>query len=136
MRRTLTFLTLLGALGVFISLYLLFVHYSETYVCGVGDCDYVNKSAYSEVFGVPVALLSLLAFSYFSALSLLGIGNKIRVGLAARLIFFPSLASTAYATYLQYIEFFVLQAFCLYCTILYGELLLILGLSLRSLSAK
>ncbi|NIM45109.1 MAG: hypothetical protein GTN80_05700 [Nitrososphaeria archaeon] len=133
MKGKLTALFLLGVLGIVLSLYLTYVHYAETYVCGVGDCDFVNKSVYSEIFGVPVAFLSFLVFVFVSAISLLGIGGRVGHVSAARLIFAGSLVSLVYASYLQYIEFFVLEALCVYCTGLYGVLFLTLALSVLCL---
>ncbi|MFI5412913.1 MAG: vitamin K epoxide reductase family protein [Candidatus Micrarchaeales archaeon] len=56
----------LVALGLIISIYLTIVHfYSNTLVCpstGLINCESVLTSPYSEILGIPVAILGLVLF--------------------------------------------------------------------------
>ncbi len=73
------------------------------------NCDFVNRSVYSEFFGVPVALLGLLGY-----LLLLGLSAR-NVRFAMTLRFAASVAGLGFALYLAYIEAYVLAVWCLLC---------------------
>lgn len=108
-------LIILAVLGMAIMGYLISIHYApaEEAFCNLGEglsCDVVNKSIYSEVFGVPV---SVLGFLYFAAVFLLVLWKKNNTPyhwLALLTIIFlgPSL-------YLTGIELFVLENICVFC---------------------
>jgi len=57
---------LLAILGLIDSLYLGWIKLAgETAACsGIGDCEAVNTSRYSEIGGVPIALLGALAYAF------------------------------------------------------------------------
>ena len=74
MNRKLMTIAALSVVGVGISIYLLMVHWAiigQAICLGVGDCEYVNTSRYSELFGIPVALLGGLTYITFIALCVL-----------------------------------------------------------------
>src|SRR5689334_370503 len=62
----------LSLLGLGVSIYLTTVHYTDApLIClGTSGCEAVNRSPYSEVAGVAVALLG--AGAYLTILALLG----------------------------------------------------------------
>ncbi len=109
-------MTGLAALGLAISLYLLTVHWGWwNAVClGVGNCEVVNTSMYSELLGIPVALLGALTY-----LSLIAIGLAVWRDLYAEyarlLRFFICAVGVAFSAYLTYIELFVLHEICPWC---------------------
>jgi uncharacterized membrane protein len=86
-------------------------------VCGlVGDCNAVQSSSYSHLFGVlPVALLGL--GGYLSLLAAWGLGRFLpRLRWAARLASLGlAFAGTVFSLYLTYLERFVIHAVCLWC---------------------
>lgn len=93
--------------------------------CSFGNCEKVLSSSYATIAGVPIALLG--AF-YYLALFLLVVAylDTKRVNLlvlAARLTALGFLASL----WLLYLQFFVLQAMCVYCMVSAGSSLLLFG---------
>ena len=55
----------LAAIGLVISIYLTYTHYAEVApVCtGVSDCLRVQRSAYADWLGIPVAVLGVAAYA-------------------------------------------------------------------------
>ncbi|MGC9974743.1 MAG: vitamin K epoxide reductase family protein, partial [Gaiellaceae bacterium] len=54
---------LLALIGAGIAGYLTYTHFKGTPpVCLTGGCEVVQRSRWSELFGIPVALLGLLAY--------------------------------------------------------------------------
>ncbi len=109
---------LLSGLGLVVSLYLLTVHWGWwTAVClGVGDCEAVNTSIYSELLGIPVALLGALTYIALIALSM-AILRDIYAEYARLARFFIAIVGIAFSAYLTYIELNVLHAICPWCVI-------------------
>lgn len=109
----------LSAAGAAVSAYLTFEHFttSTTLACpsvGALDCLKVTTSPESKLLGIPVALLGLLYFLGMIALCLPPLWR--RSGLLARTRLGASLAGVAMVVYLVYVELFVLDAICLWCT--------------------
>ena len=111
-----TAITLLAFLGIAVSGYLTWVHYShsQAFCAGVGDCDLVNASLYAQVRGIPVALLGLGGYVLISGLGLVRwrTGPLMLIDLS---LFGVALTGTIYSAYLTYIELFVLHAICVWC---------------------
>lgn len=111
---------LLSVAGVAVSSYLTVEHYttSTTLACpntGVLNCLKVTTSAESKLLGIPVALLGLLYFLGMVALCLPGMWRA-AASRVAWLRLGASLAGVAMVVYLIYVELFVLDAICLWCT--------------------
>ncbi|WP_166175961.1 vitamin K epoxide reductase family protein [Rubrobacter tropicus] len=105
-------LALLAAGGVAISAYLTWSHLGGTApVCvgGSGGCEAVQASRYSEILGVPVAALGLVAYAGL-LLSAVFKGET-----AALLGLFIALVGTLFSAYLTYLEFLVIRAVCQWC---------------------
>lgn len=90
------------------------------------NCDLVNRSVYSELHGVPVALIGLLGYCLLFALTVREsrIVATLRLGASGLGLFF--------ALYLAYIEASVLGVWCLLCL---GSLTMIFAISLLAGSA-
>lgn len=123
-------IALLAVVGAAVSAYLLTVHWGWwSAVClGVGDCQAVNTSRFSEFLGLPVALLGILTYAGIFALSLC-LMRGIAVEWAARALFLIAAAGVAFSIYLTYIELFVLYEVCPWCVL---SALLILGIAVLS----
>jgi uncharacterized membrane protein len=109
-------IALLSVLGLAVSLYLLTVHWGWwTAVClGVGDCEAVNTSRFSELLGVPVALLGALA--YMAQIALCGAIRWNRYALISRrALFIIAVIGVVFSAYLTYLELFVIHAICPWC---------------------
>lgn len=113
-------ITILSALGMIVTGYLVYQHYKpvDTSFCNFSDyvnCDIVNKSEYSEILGTPVSMLGFIAYAYLFvfAISVLKKASWTESLLIPTLIF--AIVGLAFSGYLTYIEFFVLYAVCVFC---------------------
>ncbi len=84
---------------------------------GIGDCESVNASIYSQINGIPIALLGVGA--YFAILVFLFLESRDDfIGdWSPMIVFGLSLTGTLYSIYLTYIEIAVLKAVCPYCVL-------------------
>ncbi len=102
--------------------------------CKIGesfDCDLVNQSSYSELFGIPVSVLGLLTYTLF----LLVLSHYDWIQTKTRELVFTGLGTLvliglAFSLYLTSIEAFVLDTWCLLCL---GSQFSILGLAISFL---
>ena len=116
-------------LGMAVASYLTYAHYTDVrnLACsdnGVINCAKVTTSAQSHFLGMPVAVLGLAYFVGMAALSLPWAWRRpepiVRwVRLAA------AVSGVAMVLWLVYAEFFIIDAICLYCTIVHGLTLLL-----------
>lgn len=101
---------LLTVAGIGVAGYLTYVHYKGiSPVCSTGGCERVQASSYSEITGVPVALLGLIGY--------LGIGASLFVAgdIGRVLTFMLALIGFGFSVYLTYLELFVIDAICQWC---------------------
>lgn len=119
-------LLLLSLLGAVVSVYLTVSHLrhlatGEPSVCNLNqrfNCDVVNTSPYSEVFGVPIAHLGTLFYLGLGVLSLLALRrSELRPRLHGYLLLL-SLLAVAYSVFLAGVSF-KLGAVCVFCLSLY-----------------
>jgi len=106
----------LAAAGVAVSSFSLYHHFSKskTSFCDLGqtfNCDLVNRSSYSTVFGVPVALIGIIGYLVILAFATVYREKAETPFLLAA----AALAGLAFALRLAYVEAFVLNAWCLLC---------------------
>lgn len=110
----------LAVLGLFVSLYLTWIKVSggSAYCAGVGDCDTVQSSVYSEMFGLPIALFGAGFYAIVLILTIVRrrvMRHQAEYALLGQLMLV--LAGTLYSGYLTYIELYVLKAICPYCVV-------------------
>src|SRR6476646_3471433 len=115
-RRILLAIAVLAASGVLVSCVSLYHHYgtSDTSYCDIGqnfNCDIVNRSTYSTIAGIPVALIGIIG--YVGVLTLATFYRH-KSELPAMLAM-ASLAGLGLALYLTYIEGFILATWCILC---------------------
>ena len=120
-------------IGLVDSIYLAWIKISNTEAICIIDskgCEVVNNSRYSEIFGIPVALLG--AGAYLAILIVLFLDS--REGFwkdnGPMIIFGLSFAGVLYSAYLTYIELYVLHAICPFCVISAIALLILLILTI------
>lgn len=82
---------------------------------GSGDCATVNASRYSEIFGIPVSLLGLLAYLAIIGIHALETRSRFFEQNGNMLVFGLSLAGVVFSAYLTYIELYVIDAVCPFC---------------------
>jgi vitamin-K-epoxide reductase (warfarin-sensitive) len=82
--------------------------------CDFGEslnCDLVNRSTYSTVFGIPVALIGIMGY-----VALLALATLYRTKHEAPvMLLIASVAGLGLALYLTYVEAFVLAVWCILC---------------------
>jgi uncharacterized membrane protein len=104
----------LSALGIILSLYLTYIHFTESRAafCAAGtDCDTVRQSGFSSIMGVPVAALGVAGYSVILIVFLISMKKRTKW----LLLYILALAGFVFSGYLTYIEFFVIKAICMYC---------------------
>jgi uncharacterized membrane protein len=123
LRITLTAFTVAG-LGI--ASYLTFIHYSGIKViCTAGEsCTKVETSVYSELAGVPVALLGMLGYTAILGLLLAPENEATRFAMTAL-----TLVGFAFSAYLTYRELYSIHAICEWCATSAGILTLMAPLS-------
>jgi uncharacterized membrane protein len=121
-----------AVLGALDSAYLTWIKVANTraFCSGVGDCDAVNSSVYSEVFGIPIALLGLGAYLAIAALLVLEERLPLLAEYGPLAVFGLALTGTLYSAYLTYVELFVIYAVCPYCVV---SAILITGIFILSI---
>jgi uncharacterized membrane protein len=122
-----------AAIGVGIMGYLTYLHYSgaTSEVCELitgFSCELVNTSVYSELLGIPVAVLGGL---YFIGILVLALHPKVRRRF--ELIVCATVFSLIFGIYLSILEWLVIEAICLFCELSKLTMLVILTLSLVGL---
>ncbi|RME23143.1 MAG: hypothetical protein D6798_14130 [Deltaproteobacteria bacterium] len=117
-------------MGLVVSLYLGVQHFADagSSICSVNDvfdCDRVNRSEYSTLFGIPIAFLGTGFYAAVLTVSLLSLGKPERYARAGSLILVGGALSVLYSLYLAWASV-QLGAWCLFCISLYGVNALIL----------
>jgi uncharacterized membrane protein len=82
---------------------------------GAIDCASVQDSVYSEILGIPIALLGFGAYLAILGLFLLEERAALVTAYGRTLLFGMTLFGVVYSGYLSYIEGFVLKKWCLWC---------------------
>jgi uncharacterized membrane protein len=102
----------LTLIGLGLASYLTYIHYAgiEPLCTAGGSCEKVQTSAYSELVGIPVALMGLIGYVAIMA-SLLAPENE--TTRFATLAF--TLAGFGFSAYLTYRELFSIHAICEWC---------------------
>jgi vitamin-K-epoxide reductase (warfarin-sensitive) len=115
-RRLYLVIAILAVVGGALSSVSLDLHYrkSKTSFCDFGEsfnCDLVNRSEYSTVAGVPVALIGLLGY-----LALLAFATFYREKAETPgILLVGSSGGLGFAVYLTYVEKYILFAWCILC---------------------
>lgn len=113
-------------LNVLISFYLLVSHtrlkfgiQDEASLCSLGkfaDCDMVNSSSYSEVFGLPVAALGALFYGFLFLLAILAPPKSKGFPFFQRTVLgLSTLGFTVNFLYFDIVQLFILKSVCLFC---------------------
>ena len=120
-----------AGLGALVSAYLTYIKLAhvEAICRGVGDCEAVNSSVYSQISGIPIAVFGLAA--YLAILAILTLESRLPLlqDYGPLAIFGLALTGTLYSAYLTYVELFVIHAVCPYCV---SSAVLITGLLILS----
>ena len=126
----------LALLGMILSGYALTFHYADggRSLCDINarfSCDTVNKSAWSTVLGIPVALLGILGYAAVALLAL-------KRGAIQRALAFTHedwrqdlllliAAMAAFQLYLTFVEAYFIGSYCVVCLASQVVVLALLG---------
>lgn len=106
-------------IGIFISGYLSYVKLTNVaMVCvesGAFNCEVVQNSAYSRLFGIPVAWLGLGTYLVMGAIILFEKRIAFLREYGIMLVFGINLFGWLFSMWLVYVQFFLLKALCPWC---------------------
>jgi len=121
----------LSLMGLADSIYLSYLKLADaTAACaGIGDCESVNNSPYSEIAGIPIAILGAGAYVVIILLFVLEKRAEFWRDSVPMIVFGLSLTGVLYSAYLTYVEVAILHAICPYCVISAIILVALLGIS-------
>lgn len=107
---------ILAVCGIVVSSVSLQHHYatSKTAYCDIGEtfnCDIVNRSEYSSILGIPVALIGMLGYGALAGLATVYRGRRE----TPTMLFGAATVGLAFVLYLTYIEGRVLGVWCILC---------------------
>lgn len=117
-----------------VSAYLTFEHFtaSSTLACpatgAAVDCLKVTTSSYSQLFGMPVAVLGLVFFAVMLVLQLPAAWASTAPAVRAGRVLW-ALLGVGTALWLIYAELFRINAICLWCTAVHALVLLLFALT-------
>ncbi|MDG6901948.1 MAG: vitamin K epoxide reductase family protein [Nitrososphaerota archaeon] len=124
----------MSALGIWASGTVLVIFYTlnqQLPLCPTGtffglhfDCGAVLSSPYSTIFGVP---LELLAMGYFfvnlALVCLVAFGSERVSDATLEVLFGWRFIGILLVPYLMFVEFFIIHAICVYCTIMHAAII-------------
>ena len=104
-------------LGLLVAIYMtIYKVTSNDKMClGSGDCSTVNASRYSEVNGIPVAVIGVLGYLAILAVHYLERGRGYFKQNGTLFIFGLALTGFIFTLWLIYVEFALLRALCPFC---------------------
>jgi uncharacterized membrane protein len=134
-RRLIALLALLGVfLGAYLTLYKF--GYIGTLACGVSSCETVQMSRWSTFLGLPVSLGGLGFYASLFGLALAGLSERYAESPGvSRLLLVSTGWGMLFTGYLNYIEGFVLHAWCQWCIISAVLVALLFGLAVADVRA-
>lgn len=113
------FMFILVLAGLAISIYLSYVEIRQVEaLCGpVGDCNAVHDSAFSNILGVPVAVLGAVYYAVFALLLMIyNTKSGIPARVTAAVLILLGLVAVLYSLFLTCMEIWVIQAVCAWCS--------------------
>ena len=107
----------LAVLGVLVSAYMTIYKLTDdqSMCLGDGGCSVVNSSIYSEVYGIPVAVVGMGGYGVILATLLLQGRSQFLQDNAVMLVFGLTLAGFVFTLYLIYVELALIHALCPFC---------------------
>lgn len=107
----------LAFIGVAVTSFLsLYAFNNEIPSCAVGGCEKVLTSEYSKFFGVPLAYLGLVYYTYLFGISLLLAIDPDSNGLRFGVLMYANIGLILSILF-ELLQIFVIGALCLYCAI-------------------
>jgi len=126
-------MALISLLGLFLGAYLTLYKfgYVGSLVCNVSSCEQVQTSRWSMFIGVPVATWGLGFYVVMLVLSLVGMQSSFEDSPAISLALLAmSSVGLVFTAWLNYLEAFVINAWCEWCIASALMVVALFGLSL------
>lgn len=115
LRKALMALSLIGLAD---AIYLTYIKLAADGICVAGEgCEIVNTSVYSQIYGIPVAVLGGLAYVAMLVVLLLEPGNEFFEFNGPLIVLGISIFGVLYSAYLTYLELYVIRAICEFCVL-------------------
>ena len=106
--------------GLLVSGYLTYVKlFHQPIYCtpGLGDCETVNSSQWSELWGVPIALLGMVSYLAILFLIFVAPGISFLKKYNDYLVLGTGTFGFLFSLYLTYLELFVIKTICQWCIV-------------------
>ena len=114
MKKNLILIKVITFVGFLISSYISFktLNGGSISYCITGtECDVVNSSVYSKIFGIPVSVVGVIGYLSILILSFLPTAERKKWNY----LFILTTAGVAFSLYLTYLEIFKINAICSLC---------------------
>jgi uncharacterized membrane protein len=110
-------LVTLAIIGLLVSIYMTIykITSNDSMCVGSKDCSLVNASRYSEIYGIPVAVLGVVGYAAILAILLLERNPGFFNQNGTMLLFGLSLTGFLFTLYLIFIEVALIKAYCPFC---------------------
>ena len=108
----------LSLIGLADAIYLTYIKLAADGICVAGEgCEIVNTSVYSQIYGIPVAVLGGLAYVAMLVVLLLEPRNEFFEFNGPLIVLGISIFGVLYSAYLTYLELYVIRAICEFCVL-------------------
>ena len=116
-KRLLQAAIVLTVIGLLVSIYMTIfkITSNESMCIGSKDCSVVNASRYSEVNGIPVAVVGVIGYAAILAVLVLGQRRGFFQQNGSMLFFGLSLTGFLFTLYLIFVEVALIKAYCPFC---------------------
>jgi uncharacterized membrane protein len=106
-----------AVIGLLVSIYMTIYKLTanDAMCLGSGDCSTVNASRYSEIYGIPVALLGVGGFLAILFVHFMENRARLFKEQGTLIVFGMGLFGFVFSLYLTYLEFYVIHAVCPFC---------------------
>ncbi len=118
MEKRLTQIVLaLAVIGLLVSVYMTIykITANDSMCLGSGDCSTVNASRYSEINGIPVALIGVIGYAAILGIHWLERRNEFFEENGSLILFGISLIGFLFTLWLIYVEIALIKALCPFC---------------------
>jgi uncharacterized membrane protein len=107
----------LSVIGLLVSIYMTIykITNNESMCIGSSGCSEVNASRYSEINGIPVAVLGVIGYTAILALLFLEQRPGVFQQNGTMMFFGVSLLGFLFTLYLIYLEVALIKAYCPFC---------------------
>lgn len=126
----------IALVGAAMMLYLVYLHFApdKQSFCDLGEeisCGVVNKSVYSEIFGIPVSALGVLYF-----LGVLAVALFAYTAANLQMLFYITIIFLGPSLYLTWTEIYKIQSICILCEGSKALMAILIGITYSQLPKK